>query len=76
MASSARLPPTPTDQRTGQSYYITRITLPTEELSRLGDVRVIPGMPAEVFIQTGERQVLSYLIKPIRDQLARAFKEK
>jgi HlyD family secretion protein len=33
-------------------------------------------MPAEVFIQTGERQVLSYLIKPIRDQLARAFKEK
>jgi HlyD family secretion protein len=67
---------TTTDQRTGQNYYITRIALPTEELSRLGDVRIIPGMPAEVFIQTGERQVLSYLIKPIRDQLARAFKEK
>jgi HlyD family secretion protein len=67
---------TTTDQRTGQSYYITRIALPAAELSRLGDVKIIPGMPAEVFIQTGERQVLSYLIKPIRDQLARAFKDK
>ena len=67
---------TTTDQRTGQSYYVTRIALPAAELSRLGYVKIIPGMPAEVFIQTGERQVLSYLVKPIRDQLARAFKEK
>jgi HlyD family secretion protein len=67
---------TTTDQRTGQSYYLTRIAIPADELARLGDVRLLPGMPAEVFIQTGERQVLSYLIKPLRDQFARAFKEK
>jgi len=65
-----------TDQRTGQSYYITRIAIPSNEIARLGDVKLIPGMPAEIFIQTGEREVLSYLIKPLRDQLARAFKEK
>jgi HlyD family secretion protein len=65
-----------TDQRTGQSYYITRIAMPAEELARLGDIKLIPGMPVEVFIQTGEREVLSYLVKPLRDQLARAFKEK
>jgi HlyD family secretion protein len=67
---------TTTDQRTGQSYYLTRIAVPADELARLGDVRLLPGMPAEIFIQTGERQVLSYLIKPLRDQFARAFKEK
>jgi HlyD family secretion protein len=67
---------TTTDQRTGQTYYLTRIAIPPEELARLGDAKLIPGMPAEVFIQTGEREVLSYLVKPLRDQLARAFKEK
>jgi len=67
---------TTTDQRTGQSFYITRVAMPAEELSRLGDIKLIPGMPVEVFIQTGEREVLSYLIRPLRDQLARAFKEK
>jgi HlyD family secretion protein len=67
---------TTTDQRTGQTYYTTRISMPAEELSRLGEAKLIPGMPVEVFIQTGEREVLSYLVKPLRDQIARAFKEK
>jgi HlyD family secretion protein len=67
---------TTTDQRTGQSYYITRIAMPADELARLGDIKLIPGMPVEIFIQTGEREVLSYLVKPLRDQLARAFREK
>jgi HlyD family secretion protein len=67
---------TTTDQRTGQTYYVTRVAIPPEELARLDDAKLIPGMPAEVFVQTGERQVLSYLVKPLRDQLARAFKEK
>ena len=62
------------DQRTGISYYTARIT-PTE-LSRLGDVKLVPGMPVEAFIKTGERTMLSYLTKPLRDQAARAFKEK
>lgn len=67
---------TTTDQDTGQTSYITRIALPSDQLSVLGVMKIIPGMPVDVFIQTGERDVLSYLIKPLRDQLARAFKEK
>lgn len=64
------------DQRTGTSFYTTRIALKPEELERLGSVKLIPGMPADAFIQMGERTALSYLMKPLRDQAARAFKEK
>jgi HlyD family secretion protein len=67
---------TSTDQRTGQSYYLVRISMTTEEISRLGDVKLTPGMPVEAFIQTGERTMLSYLVKPLHDQLKRAFREK
>jgi HlyD family secretion protein len=69
-------PDTTTDQRTGQSYYTIRVSLPAEEVARLGDVRLIPGMPVEAFVQTGDRTMLSYLIKPLHDQLMRAFREK
>ena len=67
---------TTTDQRTGQSYYVTRITMSKKAIAQLGDVKLIPGMPVEAFVQTGERTVLSYLIKPLRDQVERAFREK
>ncbi len=67
---------TSTDQRTGQTYYLVRIAMTAEEIKRLGDVKLTPGMPVEAFIQTGERTMLSYLIKPLRDQLMRAFREK
>jgi HlyD family secretion protein len=64
------------DQRTGQSYYTIRISIPPDQFSRLGDVKLVPGMPVECFIQTGERTVISYLLKPLRDQLMRAFRER
>jgi HlyD family secretion protein len=67
---------TTTDQRTGQSFYTTRIAMTKEEIARLGDVKLIPGMPVEAFVQTGDRTVLSYLIKPLQDQFMRAFREK
>ena len=69
-------PDVTTDQRTGQSYYTIRVSMPPEEVARLGDAKLIPGMPAEAFVQTGERTLLSYLIKPLNDQLMRAFREK
>jgi HlyD family secretion protein len=65
-----------TEQRTGAAYYTLRISLPAEEVKRLGDVRLIPGMPVEAFVQTGDRTVMSYLVKPLFDQLTRAFREK
>jgi len=67
---------TTTDQRTGQSYYTTRIAMTKGEIARLGDVKLIPGMPVEAFVQTGERSVMSYLTKPLQDQFMRAFREK
>lgn len=63
------------DQHTGQSYYTVRIAIPTTELQRLGDLKLIPGMPVEAFIQTGGRTALSYLTKPLMDQVERAFRE-
>jgi HlyD family secretion protein len=64
------------DQRTGQSYYTIRVSMPAEEIARLGEVRLIPGMPVEAFVQTGNRTMLSYLMKPLQDHLMRAFREK
>jgi membrane fusion protein, type I secretion system len=62
------------DQRTGAQYYTVRITVTPAELGRLGHVKLVPGMPVEAFIQTGERTVLSYLVKPLSDQVMRAFR--
>jgi membrane fusion protein, type I secretion system len=69
-------PDVTTEQRTGQSYYTIRVSMPPEEIARLGDVKLIPGMPVEAFVQTGDRTVISYLMKPLHDQLMRAFREK
>lgn len=67
---------TSTDQRTGASYYTIRIGLPSEALQKLDDLKLLPGMPVEAFVQTGERTVISYLMKPLQDQFMRAFREK
>ena len=65
-----------TDQRTGQSYYTIRVSLPPSEVTRLGEVKIIPGMPVEAFVQTGDRTMFSYLMKPFSDQLMRSFRER
>jgi len=66
-----------TDQRTGQSYYTIRVSMPPEEVARLGaENKLIPGMPVEAFVQTGDRTMFSYLMKPLSDQLMRSFREK
>jgi membrane fusion protein, type I secretion system len=64
-----------TDERTGDSYYTIRVALSAEEISRLGERALVPGMPVEVFVKTGDRRVLSYLVKPLSDQITRAFRE-
>lgn len=64
------------DQKTNVYYYTVRISLSEAEMSRLGKVKLIPGMPVEAFVQTNERRVLSYLVRPLHDQITRAFREK
>jgi HlyD family secretion protein len=64
------------DKRTGASYYTARLLLKPDELAKLGSAKLVPGMPVEVFIKTPGRTALSYLVKPLRDQAERAFKER
>jgi len=63
------------DQRTGAAYYTVRIAVPEAEAARLHGLKIIPGMPVEAFIQTESRTMLSYLLKPLRDQVVRTFRE-
>jgi HlyD family secretion protein len=64
------------ERETGASYFVARIEIPESELAKLGDHRLLPGMPAEVQIKTNPRTALSYLMKPLADQFAKAFKER
>jgi len=65
-----------TEQRTGGTYYVARISLSAAELARLGSVKLVPGLPVEAYVQTEDRTILSYLAKPLSDQIHRAFREK
>jgi HlyD family secretion protein len=64
-----------TDTHSGAIFYKARVAIPADGISRLGDVHLVPGMPVESFVQTTERTVISYLTKPLMDQVNRAFKE-
>jgi len=64
------------DQKSGQRYYTVRVSVPASEVARLEGLKLVPGMPVEAFIQTSPRTVLSYMIRPLHDQLTRAFREK
>ncbi|MFZ5780047.1 MAG: HlyD family type I secretion periplasmic adaptor subunit [Pseudomonadota bacterium] len=62
------------DERRNDAYYAVRIRISDKELARLEGLKPMPGMPVEVFIQTVPRTVVSYLTKPLQEQLDRAFR--
>jgi HlyD family secretion protein len=62
------------DPQMGTLYYQARIAVSPAEMERLGAVKVVPGMPIEVFINTGDRTLVSYFLKPLTDQMNRAFR--
>jgi HlyD family secretion protein len=64
------------DQKNGQRFYTVRVSVPASEVARLEGLKLVPGMPVEAFIQTSPRTVLSYIVRPLNDQLGRAFREK
>ncbi len=65
-----------TDEATQSSYYRAEITLSEEQQNRLPeDVALVPGMPVEAFIRTEERTPIAYLVKPLTDYFAKAFRE-
>ena len=65
-----------TDAKTGQSFYVARIAIAPDQLARLDGLRLVPGMPVEAHLQIGDRTVLSYLTKPLTEQIAKAWKER
>jgi HlyD family secretion protein len=64
------------DQRTGEDFFPVRIHFAPEEVERLQGLKLVPGMPAEVQLRTRERTVISYLLKPLSDQISRTFRER
>lgn len=84
--SSATTPPIPgevvqvsadrlTDERTGQPYYLARVKVTAEGERKLGDRKLVPGMPADVLINTGERTMLQYLMQPARNAISESMIE-
>ncbi|HVG82464.1 MAG TPA: HlyD family type I secretion periplasmic adaptor subunit [Methylomirabilota bacterium] len=63
------------DERTGRRYYTARIEIDPEELQRFGAAKLYPGMPVDVMIETGRRTALEYLLTPVSESFARAFRE-
>ncbi len=64
------------DQATGQSFYRAEVQLNDGEMQRLpADLALLPGMPVEAFLRTGDRSPMDYLIKPLADYFARAFRD-
>jgi len=63
------------DPATGASYYLARVELKPESIDFLKDVKLEPGMPVEVFIDTGRRTALEYLLTPMRNAMSRALRE-
>ncbi|MEP5661540.1 MAG: hypothetical protein ABJL33_15320 [Hyphomicrobiales bacterium] len=64
------------DERTGMTYNTARLVLDEDELAKLRDKVLVPGIPVEAFLTTQERTVLSYLVKPVTDQIAHAMRER
>ena len=64
-----------TDQATGISYYLADVEVTTEGMTRLEGLTLVPGMPAEVLISTGDRTLFRYLTQPISNAFARSLLE-
>ncbi len=63
------------DERSGQLFYETQIALDENEIAQLDNVHLLSGMPAEVFIDLGERSLFQYFVQPMVDSFHRAFRE-
>jgi HlyD family type I secretion membrane fusion protein len=64
-----------TDEKTSTTYYLAHVEVNSEELKRVPHVKLYPGMPVDVSIVTGERTMLDYIVQPLLDSFAHAFRE-
>lgn len=63
------------DEKTGMPYYVLRSSVSDLALKKLNGLVIKPGMPAEMFVRTGERSLLNYLFKPLLDRAGSALTE-
>lgn len=73
LVGADRLPPNPPQYP--QEYYLVQVETTEQARSMLADKNILPGMPVEVIVKSGERNFMSYLLKPLSDRFARSFKE-
>lgn len=64
------------DKITGETFFTVRIEFADQEVARLGENKLQPGIPADVQIRTEDRTALSFLVKPLEDQFSKAFRER
>jgi HlyD family secretion protein len=64
-----------TDERTGDSYFLSRVRLAPESLAQARDAVPSPGMPATVLIVTGKRRAIDYFLEPLTQRMRGAFRE-
>lgn len=64
------------DEKTGQTYFTLRVEVPEAQLRRLENHQIQPGMLADIFVRTGERTFLDYLLKPITESFQKAWRER
>lgn len=64
-----------TDENVGVSYYLAELLPVDGEIAKLDGQELLPGMPVEAFIQTGQRSALSYFVRPLSDYFTKAFRE-
>jgi protease secretion system membrane fusion protein len=63
------------DEKTGVPYYVLRSSVSDQAMEKLHGLVIKPGMPAEMFVRTGERSLLNYLFKPLLDRAGSALTE-
>lgn len=63
------------DERSGMTFYLARVAVTPEGMQELGDLVLVPGMPAEVFISSGARTFLQYVMKPFANAVTRSLRE-
>ena len=64
------------DPRTEVSYFVVKVEVLAEEIARVGDQRLQPGMHADILIRTGERTFLGYLLQPLKDSFNKAWRDR
>jgi len=64
-----------TDPQNGMAYYLARVVVTPEGLKKLGKRQMLPGMPVEVVLRTGERSMLTYLLHPLTKRIAASMTE-